>query len=105
MPRRGQASQGSARSKVNITLPELPASKFYARESSKRGPKRKLANHCRADPSAVSSCRKLNTINYKLRVVSGLQILQNRLCLVESLAVLILSVLPAASYIYTKLSP
>jgi len=31
--------------------------------------------------------------------------LQHRLCSVESLAVLILSVLPAASYIYTKLSP
>ena len=31
-------------------------------------------------------------------------LLQNRLCSVQSLAVLILSVLPAASYIYTKLS-
>ena len=74
MPQRGQASRGSAHSKVHITLPELPASKFYAGESTKRGPKRKfLANRSRAAPSAVSSSRKSYTINYKLRVVSWLQ--------------------------------
>ena len=72
-PRR-RARQGTARVRVVIQLPELPAGRFYAGEKRKPGPKRRLlAAQLRTSPKAVQQPRRSYTVNYKLRVLSWLQ--------------------------------
>ena len=71
MALRGNQSKGSARSKASVTLPELPAGKFYAARRKKLGPKRNLLKvSLRATLTAIQNTRKSYMMNYKLQVLS-----------------------------------
>ena len=73
MAPRMRVPQGTARVRVAVQLPELPAEGFYTGGKRKLGPKRKpLAEQLRTSPLAVKPPRRSYTVNYKLRVLSWL---------------------------------